>query len=84
MRKTWLLCASCQIITPFVSLLLVMARVPIIARCIQVFFVFLIISPAFSPQLVLSKLSSDTILSGKPNSHRAPTSFDSPYIIRIV
>ncbi|CAI4724138.1 CFA_G0047450.mRNA.1.CDS.1 [Saccharomyces cerevisiae] len=39
---------------------------------------------AFSPQLVLPKLSSDTILSGQPNRHRARTSFDSPCIIRIV
>ncbi|CAI7162040.1 BTE_collapsed_G0005060.mRNA.1.CDS.1 [Saccharomyces cerevisiae] len=33
---------------------------------------------AFSPQLVLPKPSSDTILSGQPNRHRAQTSFDSP------
>ncbi|CAI4416767.1 APG_G0028040.mRNA.1.CDS.1 [Saccharomyces cerevisiae] len=39
---------------------------------------------AFSPQLVLPKPSSDTILSGQPNRHRARTSFDSPCIIRIV
>nr|CAI6771861.1 CFF_HP1_G0049350.mRNA.1.CDS.1 [Saccharomyces cerevisiae] len=30
---------------------------------------------AFSPQLVLPKPSSDTILSGQPNRHRARTSF---------
>ncbi|CAI4421025.1 CFF_collapsed_G0013860.mRNA.1.CDS.1 [Saccharomyces cerevisiae] len=51
----------------------------------QVFFVFLVTFAAFSPQLVLPKPSSDTILfSRQPNRHRARTAFDSPCIIRIV